>query len=117
MKYLALVVIALVASVGQIALKASVLQIGSNLSTKDAAVSLATSFTLWLGVGLYATTSIAWLWALRQFPLAHAYPFLALTFGFVPVLSAVYLGESINTFTLIGISLIFLGVVVIGLRG
>lgn len=66
----------------------------------------------WLIVALilYGATTLLWIWVLRHAPLHLAYPFMALAFVIVPLLSYYLLGEPINTKTFIGAALIVIGV-------
>lgn len=66
----------------------------------------------WLIVALvlYGITTLLWIWVLRHAPLHLAYPFMALAFIIVPLLSYYFLGEPLNTKTFIGGALIVIGV-------
>ena len=59
---------------------------------------------------LYGVTTLLWIWVLRHAPLHLAYPFMALAFIIVPLLSHYFLGEPINIKTFIGGALIVIGV-------
>ena len=60
--------------------------------------------------------SLAWMAAVRQLPLSHAYPMTSLTFVIVLALSGVLFHEAITPAKMIGMGLIVLGIVV-GSRG
>jgi drug/metabolite transporter (DMT)-like permease len=64
------------------------------------------------GIVIYGTTTLAWLWLLSKMSLSKAYPFMALSFVFVPLLSALILGEQINSRYWIGMVLIISGLLV-----
>jgi drug/metabolite transporter (DMT)-like permease len=68
----------------------------------------------WLIIALilYAITTLLWIWVLRNAPLHIAYPFMALAFIIVPLLSYFFLGEPINTKTFIGGAIIAIGVTI-----
>ena len=55
---------------------------------------------LWLlsALLLYGITTFGWIWTLQQSPLSRIYPWMALAFVIVPLLSAVLLG-TVNQFT------------------
>jgi multidrug transporter EmrE-like cation transporter len=59
--------------------------------------------------------SVSWALAIEKTPLSFAYPFVALNFVLLPILGAVLFAEPLTAFRVIGISLIFAGVVVNGL--
>ena len=54
---------------------------------------------LWLlsALLLYGVTTFGWIWTLQQGPLSRIYPWMALAFVIVPLLSAVLLGERLAT--------------------
>lgn len=56
--------------------------------------------------------SLAWMVALTKFDLSTAYPFMALNFALVLLLSVFLLGETFTVYKLIGVLLIFAGVYV-----
>jgi multidrug transporter EmrE-like cation transporter len=66
------------------------------------------------GFGLYGVSLIFLVTALREGELSVLYPVIALSYVWVTILSVALFHESINSFKLIGISTIVLGVVVIG---
>lgn len=61
---------------------------------------------------IYAVATLAWIWLLQYVELARAYPFMALTFVIVPMLSVYFFGESQNWMYYVGVALICAGVVV-----
>ena len=64
---------------------------------------------------LYAGVTVVWVWQLSLVDLSRAYPFMALSFVFVPLLSALMLGETVGIYYWLGISLIVAGVLVVQL--
>ena len=56
--------------------------------------------------------ALSWMAALTKFELSHAYPFMALSFAFVLVLSAAFFSEPITAAKVAGVMLIGAGVVV-----
>lgn len=62
--------------------------------------------------GLYAALAVVWLLIVRELPLSAAYPFVALSFVFTPMLAWILLGEKLNLTYLIGILFICAGVVI-----
>lgn len=68
-----------------------------------------------LALIVYAGVTIIWVWQLSLIDLSRAYPFMALSFVFVPLLSALMLDETIGMYYWLGISLIVVGVIVVQL--
>lgn len=76
---------------------------------------LATNYALFGGVALYAVGTILFIPALRGGELSVLYPFVALTYVWVSLLSVKFLGEKMNKLKWLGIALIIIGVSFIGL--
>ena len=77
--------------------------------------SLATNHYLFGGVILYALGTTIFIPALKGGDLSILYPFVAVTYIWISLLSVKYLGEKMNKFKWIGIALIILGVTFIGI--
>ena len=77
--------------------------------------SLATNYHLFGGVSLYAIGTLLFIPALKGGDLSVLYPFVALSYIWVSLLSIKFLGEKMNKFKWIGIGLIIIGVTFIGL--
>ena len=75
---------------------------------------LSKNYALFGGVGLYAIGTIMFIPALKGGELSVLYPFVALTYIWVSLLSVKFLGEKMNKYKWIGISLIIIGVAFIG---
>ena len=56
--------------------------------------------------------ALSWMAALTKFELSHAYPFMALSFAFVLVLSAAFFSEPVTAAKIAGVVLIGAGVIV-----
>ena len=67
---------------------------------------------LWLvsALLLYGITTFGWIWTLQQGPLSRLYPWMALAFVIVPMLSAVLLGEELKPSYWVGVGMIVAGV-------
>lgn len=65
-----------------------------------------------LALIVYAIATITWIISLIGVELRIAYPFAALAFLIVPILSHLFLGESLSVNTFIGAFLIIFGVLV-----
>ncbi len=76
--------------------------------------SLMTNYPLFGGVALYAIGTVLFIPALKGGELSVLYPFVALAYVWVSLLSVKFLGEKMNKVKWIGIALIILGVTFIG---
>lgn len=70
-----------------------------------------------LGLALYAAGALTWIAVLRRMDLSYAYPFLALNFVLIAVVSQVALGESMPVLRWVGIGAICAGILVIAYAG
>ncbi|MGZ5000746.1 MAG: EamA family transporter [Methylomonas sp.] len=70
------------------------------------------NFYLLGGIVLYGSLTLLWVWILRSVPLSKAYPFVALSFLFTPMLSKLFLDERLSTGYFAGLLLIAAGVIV-----
>lgn len=96
---------------GQILFKISSGRMGS--ADMAGFIRLCTDPVFILAVTIYAAATFMWVFVLRAVPLSVAYSFMALTFCFVPVLSALILGEVLTIRNLIGGALIIGGLLVV----
>ena len=62
----------------------------------------------------YGALAVLWVWILRFTPLSRAYVFVALAFAVTPLLGVFAFSEPISTRLVIGIALIFCGLVFVG---
>jgi multidrug transporter EmrE-like cation transporter len=69
--------------------------------------------SFWLGILLLCLALGAWLIALKNLPLSIVYPFTTFSIIFVALASSQYLGETINSFGILGYILIISGVLVL----
>ena len=73
-----------------------------------------TSVPLLAGYCLYGINTVLMVFALRDGELSTVYPFIALTYVWVTLLSIMYLGESLNAFKVLGVTIVVIGVAVLG---
>lgn len=66
---------------------------------------------VWLGLGLYGVSAVAWLWVLSRLDVGLAYPLVSLGFVITLVAGVFWLGEPWSWPRLVGAALIVLGVV------
>lgn len=100
---------------GQLALKAGMTQVGQigpQTISQSIAVALrvASSPLVLAGLALYALGAVAWLTVLSRVPLSFAYPLLAVSYAFTPLLAWLVLRESVPSLRWAGIATICLGV-------
>ena len=67
-----------------------------------------------LGVFFYGVSTIMFILALRGSQLSILYPLVSTTYAWIAVFSAFFLNEKMTKLKIMGISLIFIGVSVIG---
>ena len=65
------------------------------------------------GVALYVTAMLIWLYVLKQVEVSYAYPFTALGFVMVMVISYFFLAEQVTLLRVAGITLIIGGIFLI----
>jgi len=109
LKLLIIVVTVMFVSVGQILFKYTSLLIGSGhplFGIRVLAVIILAFFISGCG-------SLIYIGLLSSMNLSNAYPFMALTFIAVPLLSVAVYGDKLNTHYFLGISLIISGIVVV----
>ena len=77
--------------------------------------SLLENYNLVIGILLYGLSTILFIPALKGGDLSVLYPFVALVYIWVSLLSVKFLGEKMNKYKWVGIALIIIGVSFIGL--
>lgn len=115
MNVIVIILIGLIfASVGQIVLKMGMNSMGP--ITNYAPSTIITIFLnpyILSGLAMYGLSAIFWLIALSTEDLSFVYPFIALTFIIVLILSNVILKENIGMYRIIGTLIIILGLILI----
>ncbi len=99
---------------GQISLKVGMTQVGQIGSNAlehplQIAVQVFTSPLVIVGLGLYGLGALSWLTVLSRVPLSFAYPLVALSYAFTPLLALVLLRENVPSLRWLGILTICLG--------
>jgi drug/metabolite transporter (DMT)-like permease len=68
---------------------------------------------IWLAIGAIITSLLSWMYALKTVPLTIAFNLAAIIHVLVPLASWLFLGEQISLTRWAGITLVFLGVLII----
>ncbi len=101
---------------GQIAIKIQVLQAGAlpEAGGDKLAFLIRLLINPWIISAFFAAflASISWMGAMTKFELSHAYPFMALNFVIVLLVSSWLFHEPLSMAKIIGISLICIGTIV-----
>jgi drug/metabolite transporter (DMT)-like permease len=105
---------------GQTCLKIGLTKAGGNAAS-DTLFSLIglilRSPLVLVGLFLYGLGALAWIAVLRRMDLSYAYPFLALNFVLIALVSQAVLGESIPWIRWTGIGAICIGILLIAYGG
>jgi drug/metabolite transporter (DMT)-like permease len=80
-------------------------------------MSVLTNYPLWIGLALYGISTLLMVLALRDGELSLLYPAISLTYIWVVFLSVLLLHEALTPWKIAGVSLICLGVALLGLKG
>ena len=68
---------------------------------------------VFLGLVLYALTTMLWLYILNKVPISRAHPIQALAFPLVAIFSFLFFKETIPAYRWIGIGIIVAGIIVV----
>ncbi len=90
---------------------------GANALTGAGPLAMLTNLPLLAGYCLYGLSTILLVLALRHGELSILYPVISLTYVWVTCLSVVIFRESVNPFKVLGVSVIVVGVAVLGRNG
>jgi len=101
---------------GQLSIKARAIAHASEaVGSADRLHYLYAMFTdLWVlsGLGAALLAGVCWMLAIERLEVGYAYPFMALSFVFVPLGSMALFGEPLPAIQLLGLALIIAGVTV-----
>ena len=104
----------LFASLGQVFWKIGMNAIGSiNTFTYSDIVPIFSNLYIILGLLMYGLGTIFWLIALSQKDLSYVYPFIALTFIIVLLLSKFLLHENVGIYRIAGTLIIVAGLIIV----
>ena len=108
-----LIIVVVLGTVAQLALKAALDRIGSTQQHAASFLILSRSPLMWTWFGCYLASTLLWLWALRVVPLSQAFPILGLQFALVPLASMHFLKEDLLWGQWFGVIVIVLGVALV----
>jgi undecaprenyl phosphate-alpha-L-ara4N flippase subunit ArnF len=117
---LALALSIMLATTGQLLLKAGMDTVGVEIALEPAALvqllrSIVTSWRLMLGLTAFGSSAVFWLVALSRLPLSTAYPVVSLSYVLVLGFGMLLLGERPSVVTWAGALLVMSGVAIIGI--
>ncbi|MDR3717745.1 MAG: EamA family transporter [Bryobacteraceae bacterium] len=78
---------------------------------------LLTDYPLWIGLSCYGVSTLLMVLALRDGELSLLYPVISLTYIWVMFMSVLLLHEPLTVWKVAGVSLICLGVCLLGMNG
>ena len=107
----------LIGAAAQILIKTGAAGLPHNADLWRNLIAMAANLPLAVGYTLYACSAVLMVVALKDAELSMLYPIIALTYVWVSILSVLVLHESMNVFKIIGISIIVIGVAIIGRGG
>jgi drug/metabolite transporter (DMT)-like permease len=101
-------------AVAQVAFKAGVssLQLPYG-GTVELALAVMSTPLIWVGLIIYATSLVAWLWVLSKVDVSAAYPFVGLSFVLTAIMGSVFLRETVSPLRMAGTLLVICGCVLI----
>ncbi len=106
---------------GELFLKRGMTEVGvldfTGPSLMPTLIRIALNVNIWLGFIGFMGGSVFWLSVISRVPLSFAYPMLGLNYVIIAVESAIFLGEALNTVTVIGALVVGAGVAMVGLSG
>lgn len=104
---------------GQLFLKMGMSQVGDFAFTPDAVLAVVPQVIsnpfIWIGFTGFIGGTIFWLGVISRAPLSLAYPILALSYFVVVIEAWLILNEPLTWQLLLGVAIIFVGVVIVGL--
>jgi multidrug transporter EmrE-like cation transporter len=106
------------AAIAQVTLKVGVNRVtdanGGQLALNgDALKQIATTWLVWLGIGIFGLSAVLWIFALSRAKLSFAYPFAALGYVLIVAASIFYLHEHVPVLGWVGVGFIVVGILLI----
>lgn len=99
----------------QVALKLGTAPLKSTAgkSLPDIILSVAASPFIWIGLGIYGASVLAWIWVLSKTDVSVAYPFVGISFVLTAVMGALLLHENVTPMRIAGTTLVIFGCLLI----
>jgi drug/metabolite transporter (DMT)-like permease len=106
------------AAIAQVTLKVGVNHVtdanGGELALNgDALKQIATTWMVWLGIGIFGLSAVLWIFALSRASLSFAYPFAALGYVLIVSASILFLHEHVPLLGWVGVGFIVVGILLI----
>jgi drug/metabolite transporter (DMT)-like permease len=98
---------------GQMLFKMAAMRVALGSSMSERGVLLLQNWFFLAAMVAYLALSVVWVWILTFIPISRAYPFLALAIAITPVLGGVIFDEALDMRCLVGIGIIFVGLLVV----
>jgi len=99
----------------QVALKLGTAPLKSTAgkSLPDIVLSVAASPFIWVGLGIYGASVLAWMWVLSKTDVSVAYPFVGISFVLTAIMGAMFLHENVSPLRIGGTLLVIFGCILI----
>ncbi len=101
-------------ALAQVFLRAGMKVTGFELSLKWAS-QLVSLLSFWAGLACYAVSIVIWLYVLSRLQVSLAYPFQAAGYILSSVIAYIFLGEVVKPINMLGLVLIFFGLLCLSL--
>jgi multidrug transporter EmrE-like cation transporter len=111
-----LILFAVLLSMGQVLFKL-VAQTSDPLDNMSNIIGLAGNIWFYASIFCYGLSTLLWIYILQKLPLSYAYPFVAIGFILVPILSHFIFGETLKPQYFLGIAFIVIGIITISATG
>ena len=98
---------------GQMLFKLASLRLSAESTSVERVISLLHNFMFLGALVVYLGLSALWVSILKFVPLSQAYPFVALSFGIVPILSHFAFAEPVSGRLILGIIIVLFGLVLV----
>lgn len=113
MKYCLALISILLGSVAQYFLKVGMSSLPQDSTILEKVIYIFSSANVWIGLICYGASMIFWLYVLSIMELSKAYPLVSLGYVFTLIIGYYILNESVNTWRIVGIIAIMIGVILI----
>ena len=107
-RVLGLLTVAAILGGGQLLFKIAAARLTVGKGPAALALSFAT-LPMLAALVLYGIATVLWVYLLHGLPLSRAYPFIAIAFAFVPILSWIVFGDALGIRYAFGIALLLAG--------